>query len=87
MSIFFLLSVCPKSHFWKQQKPKFQPVYAIVGGYVVSCNQIPRQEKEDLALETAGNKDFDDTWLFSLSFLLFILGFGFILKSNILRNV
>lgn len=27
---------------------QIQPVYA-VGGYVVSYNQIPRQEKEDLA--------------------------------------
>lgn len=66
---------------------QIQLVYAEEGGYVVSCNQIPRQEKEALALETTGNKDFSDTWVLSLTFLLFILGFGFILKSNVPRSI
>lgn len=53
---------------------QIQPVNAEEGRYVVSCNQIPRQEKEDQVLETAGNRDFNATWVLPLSFLLFILG-------------
>lgn len=50
---------------------QIQRVHAEEGGYVVSCNQIPRWKEEDLALETAVIRDFNDTWVLSHSFLPF----------------